>query len=224
MIWLAGAIGALLLGWWLLRAAAHASVAQVKRGALWFAVGLLLGGVVLLVVLRRLPQALGLLLPLLPILLPTFRRWWARRRFAAAPPPDPDVSMVETATLAMRLDRRSGTLSGRVRAGRFAGRELAEMPLEDCLALLADCRAGDPDSVPLLESWLDRTAPDWRGGGEAGMSHAEALDALGLQEGATPEAIRAAYLLRMRGAHPDHGGDPARAARLNRARDILLGR
>ena len=222
MIWLAGAIGVLLLGWWLLRAFAMSSVAQVKRGALWFLAGMLLAGVALLLLTRRLPQALGLLLPLLPILLPAVRRWLARRRFGATAP-DQDVSSLETATLAMRLDQTSGTLSGRVRAGPFAGRELGEMALEDCLVLLAQCHVEDPESVPLLEAWLDRAAPGWRQASSgAGMDRTEALALLELPEGATPAQIRAAHRRLMRQAHPDHGGDSRRAARLNQARDLLL--
>lgn len=224
MIWLAGALGILLLGWLLLRGFATASVQQVKRGALWFVAGMLLAGVALLLLTRRLPQALGLLLPLLPILLPAVRRWLARRRFGAVPGADQGVSTLETATLAMRLDQASGTLSGRVRAGRFAGRELGEMALEDCLALLADCTVEDPESVPLLEAWLDRAAPGWRQPGPASgtMDRAAALALLELPEDATPAQIRAAHRRLMRQAHPDHGGDSRRAARLNQARDLLL--
>jgi hypothetical protein len=222
MIWLAGAIGVLLFGWWLLGALATASVAQVKRGALWFLAGMLLAGVAVLVLTRRLPQALGLLLPLLPLLLPAVRRWLARRRFGATPP-DQGVSSLETATLTMRLDQASGTLSGRVRAGPFAGRELGEMALEDCLALLAQCHVEDAESVPLLEAWLDRTAPGWRQASPgASMDRAEALALLELPEGATAAQIRAAHRRLMRQAHPDHGGDARRAARLNQARDLLL--
>jgi hypothetical protein len=232
MIWLAAGLGALLLGWWLLSAFATASVPQIKRGVLWFLAGVLLAAVAALLLTRRLPQALGLMLPLLPFLLPALRRRLARRRFATTAAPEHGVSTLETATLAMRLDQGSGTLSGRVRAGRFAGRELGEMPLEDCLALLEECRATDAESVPLLEAWLDRAAPGWRqaapgaeagtGTGTGAMDRAEALALLQLEESATAEDIRAAHRRLMRQAHPDHGGDSRRAARLNQARDLLL--
>ncbi|MBO1073143.1 J domain-containing protein [Roseomonas marmotae] len=227
MIWLAGGLGALLFLWWLLSAFATANVAQIRRGAVWFLAGMLLALLTLLIFTRRLPQAMGLLLPLLPLLLPAVRRWLAQRSFGAGTS-GPDVSTLETPTLAMRLDQSSGTLSGRVRSGRFAGRELAEMSLAECLALLADCRAGDSESVPLLEAWLDRAAPGWRGQEAAGgatsdnMDRAAALALLGLSEGASPQEIRAAHRRLMRQAHPDRGGDPVLAARLNRARDLLL--
>jgi DnaJ-domain-containing protein 1 len=45
---------------------------------------------------------------------------------------------------------------------------------------------------------------------------------LGVSPNASPETIRAAYRDAMRTAHPDAGGDPARAAALVAARDLLL--
>ncbi len=56
------------------------------------------------------------------------------------------------------------------------------------------------------------------------MSRAEALQVLGLQEGATKAEIRAAWLRLMQAAHPDRGGSDWLAAKLNQARDVLLGR
>jgi curved DNA-binding protein CbpA len=55
------------------------------------------------------------------------------------------------------------------------------------------------------------------------MTRQEALATLGLQEGATENEVRAAHrrlILRM---HPDAGGSAELAARINRAKDILLG-
>jgi curved DNA-binding protein CbpA len=55
------------------------------------------------------------------------------------------------------------------------------------------------------------------------MTRAEALEVLGLAEGVNEEAIRAAHRRLMRGAHPDQGGSAWLAARINAARDLLLG-
>ncbi len=55
------------------------------------------------------------------------------------------------------------------------------------------------------------------------MSRAEALEVLGLKPGADEAAIRAAHRRLMQGAHPDHGGSDWLAARINQARDVLLG-
>ena len=218
MSWLIGGVGFLVILGLLLRGFVNATVAQVKRGSLWLLAGVALGGLLALVLTGRVAQAIGLLVPLSPLLLPAVRNWIGRRRFGA--PAAAPVSDVRTAMLDMRLDHASGTLSGRVLTGRFAGRELGELSLPDTLSLLADCHANDPESVPLLETWLDNAAPGWRqagtSGGPAGMDRAAALALLGLSDGASEDEIRA--------AHPDHGGDAASAARLNEARDLLLGR
>ena len=55
------------------------------------------------------------------------------------------------------------------------------------------------------------------------MSRAEAYQVLGLQPGATTDDIRAAHRRLMQAAHPDHGGSDWLAARINQARDVLLG-
>lgn len=55
------------------------------------------------------------------------------------------------------------------------------------------------------------------------MSREEAYQVLGLQPGASVSEIRAAHRRLMRGAHPDSGGSDWLAARVNQARDILLG-
>lgn len=54
------------------------------------------------------------------------------------------------------------------------------------------------------------------------MSLAEARSVLGVEDGATPAEIKAAYSRLMRMAHPDKGGTAGLAAQLNAARDRLL--
>jgi hypothetical protein len=86
---------------------------------------------------------------------------------------------------------------------------------------------------PLVWSWVQggQRAQPGRPGGRAGgpartggpMSRAEAYQVLGLQPGASEEDIRAAHRRLMQGAHPDHGGSDWLAARINQARDVLLG-
>jgi DnaJ homolog subfamily C member 19 len=55
------------------------------------------------------------------------------------------------------------------------------------------------------------------------MTRDEAYEVLGLHPGASETDIRDAHRRLMRGAHPDHGGSDWLAARINQARDILLG-
>jgi len=55
------------------------------------------------------------------------------------------------------------------------------------------------------------------------MRVAQALDILGLAEGASEKEIRAAYTRLMKRVHPDVGGSNVFAEQLNAARDVLLG-
>lgn len=57
----------------------------------------------------------------------------------------------------------------------------------------------------------------------AGMSRAEALAILGLDETATAREIKAAHRRLMKQHHPDKGGDGAKAARINAAKETLIG-
>ena len=242
MVWVALGTGGLIFALWLLRVVANAPVAALRQGVLWSAGAAGAGFLLLMLASGRAPQVIGAL----GLLAPFAYRWWqnrrAARRFGAgAGGENGGESRVETATLEMRLDHRTGHMSGRVRgAGPQAGRELAELSRAELLALLADCRAGDPDSVPLLEAWLDRADPDWREAGDGGghgaegaragpgggapgpMSRQEALAVLGLADGASEAEIRAAHRRLMRAAHPDSGGSDWMAARLNEAHDVLL--
>ena len=93
-----------------------------------------------------------------------------RRRWAAAGAPRPGASSgVTTRYFRMSLDHDTGAVSGEVLAGRFSGRGLADMSLDDLLELRRDC-ADDPQSISVLEAYLDRLHPDWRerGSGQAG--------------------------------------------------------
>jgi len=100
----------------------------------------------------------------------------------------------------------------------------------------------DPQSHALLEAYLDRTHPNWReafagdagasagagqgapGSGGAGpMTREEALAILGLAEGASESDIRTAHRSLMKQFHPDQGGSDYLAAKINEAKDLLLG-
>jgi hypothetical protein len=156
--------------------------------------------------------------------------------------PAGDPVEVETDLLRMRLDRTSGDVNGAVKTGRFAGRDLGSLERADLLDLLADAQRVDTQSSSLLEAYLDRRFPDWReaeepghgtgGGGHQGggstandaMDEDEALQILGLEPGADPEAIRQAHRRLMAKLHPDSGGSTFLAVQINRAKDILLGK
>ena len=144
---------------------------------------------------------------------------------------------VETGMLAMRLDRGTGRSDGEVRRGPLKGARLSRLGLEAVLRLLDEARVEDPPSVDLLEAYLDRREPSWRGRTEAGtgpsspppsnsgaMDEATALGILGLASGATEDEVKAAHRRLMARLHPDHGGSTYLASQINQAKDVLLGR
>ena len=232
MTWIAlGALGLVLL-LLALRALADATVEQVKRALVVVAALVGAGLLVVLLLSGRGVQALWALLLFGPAALRAWRTWQAASAFARGGRASPGgASSVETAMLSMWLDHDSQTMAGEVKRGRFAGRAMGSLDLPELLALLAECRAEDAESVPLVEAWLDRVEPAWREAEAAAapprsgpMTRAEALSVLGLKEGATEAEIRAAHRRLMMTAHPDAGGSDWLAARLNEARDVLLGR
>lgn len=231
MVWVIVGLFGLVMTLGLLRLFANAKPAQVKTALIWGGGTL---GVVLLVaflVSGRGAQALWALVLFGPALWRGLQAMRAARTFARGGAASPgQASDVETSHLAMGLDHDSGRMFGRVKAGRFAGRELADLDLPLLLDLLADLAAADPEGMPLLEAWLDRAHPDWRDAAPppprapgGAMTRAEAFEVLGLAEGADETAIRAAHRRLMRAAHPDQGGSDWLASRLNEARDVLLG-
>ena len=119
---------------------------------------------------------------------------------------------------------------GRVRTGEFAGADLIELGEAETRRLLAEV-VGDPDSLALLETWLDRNRAGWREyfaetaaspGSEPMDEDQQAYEILGLAPGASAEEIHAAHRRLMKGVHPDQGGSTFLAARINAAKDRLL--
>lgn len=143
-------------------------------------------------------------------------------------------STVRSRFITMTLDHDAGTVEGRVVSGAFRGRDLIDLGEEETRRLLAEV-AIDPDSLALLETWLDKNRDGWReyfeqaqgasrGGGESESADpdAEAYEILGLRPGASAEQIREAHRKLMMGVHPDQGGSTYLAAKINAAKDRLL--
>ena len=160
----------------------------------------------------------------------TIRAFTSRMKAGASPGPAPgQTSEVETAFLSMRLDHDTGEMDGTVLRGRYEGCALRELGLEDLLALLAECRS-DRQSAVVLEAYLDRLHEDWRerrgpppGAASDGMNEEEARAVLGVEPDATREEIIAAHRRLIQRLHPDRGGSDYLAAKLNAAKDLLVG-
>lgn len=140
----------------------------------------------------------------------------------------PRKSQVETRFVRMTLDHGAGTLSGEIVAGPERGRSLESLEPARLMALLERWRQEDPTSAVVVESWLDRTRPEWRDEQEAAdsdrptISRDEAFAILGLKPGADPAAIKDTHRRLMTRVHPDQGGSDWLAAKVNEARAVLL--
>jgi len=211
-----------------------ADAAKLGRFLGWFAAGIGVAGagtlLVVLVASDRLAPALAVAGGLAPLVLRGRALW--RRHHGAATSAGSQSSEAETDTLRMRLDHDTGAMTGQVRRGPFAGRRLEELDRADLLALWRQCVADDEPAARLLETFLDRSGPDWRraagaapGGAAPGdaMTREQAYAILDLRPGADAEQIKEAHRRLMMKLHPDHGGSNFLASQINRAKDILLG-
>ncbi|MBR2816864.1 MAG: DnaJ domain-containing protein [Reyranella sp.] len=219
---------------WLLRARPSA-LAKILRIALVVMGGLGIGAF-LIFGLRFLPGLLPELLGLAGLLVTGLIARALRHRPSGgfSSPGHGQRTEVRTSFLQAWIDHGSGDVGGTVLAGRFAGRTLDALSDVDLLELRSEC-AADADSLRVMEAYLDRRlGPDWRNkqqqyhqqgprGPRTDMTREEAHAVLGLKEGATADEIRAAYRRLIQRMHPDVGGSADLAARINRAKDVLLG-
>ena len=143
------------------------------------------------------------------------------------------TSHVRSAYLEMELDHDSGAMRGRIAAGSHQGAALETLDVETLAGLLEEF---DEESRALLMAYLDRRDPSWseyaQGHAAAGraaagsgkMTEQEAYQILGLQPGASTDAITRAHRTLMKKLHPDQGGSTYLAARINEAKEILFRR
>ena len=217
---------------------ANADPARLARNLKWSGIAIAGVAVLALVLLPPAREFAALLFPLamsMP-LLSRIRSFIDRHRAPAGG----QTSTVTTAFLRMSLDHDTGSMTGTVLRGQFAGLRVDELRVGDLLALLRECRAEDEEGARLLEAYLDRLHPDWRdelaggrgsGAGAKGdgtrptggdVSVEEAYAILGVKPGATADQIKEAHRRLMVKLHPDHGGSDYLATKINRARDVLL--
>jgi hypothetical protein len=146
------------------------------------------------------------------------------------------TTRVATDWVDMELDHDTGDMRGRVLKGTSAGHALDQLTDDEALLFYAEAGAADPETARLLEAYFDRRlGPDWRTKAQekksssqqrsrsSGMTRDEAWRVLGLSPGASEEQIREAYKRLMMNLHPDRGGTDYLAAKINEAKDVLLG-
>lgn len=177
--------------------------------------------------------AWGMGLPLL-VLAAGMRGWLPQLPDGVMPGRGSGAASVRTADLVIGLDAARQPVDGQVIRGRFSGRRLSAMQAAELLELRREI-AADFVGRSILEAYLDRRLAGWRehfkndahaGGFGAAASDAmtkqEAYQILGVQPGASAEEVRRAHRALMKKIHPDKGGTTQMAARVNRARDMLL--
>ncbi len=149
-------------------------------------------------------------------------------------------SRIKTDRLEVELDHDSGHMEGKCLAGRFAGRPLSTLSDREAMELLAELHGEGAPEAAVMETYLDWRRPDWReqretagaragtgrrrGDGAERMSAEEAYAVLGLSPKASEAEIRRAHRRLMMKMHPDQGGTNYLAARINEAKEVLLGR
>lgn len=185
------------------------------------------------------------LLPLLRFV-PLLQRLWAYHRAGAGfgsagfssggGSSPPHRSTAEARFVRMTLDHESGEMTGEVLAGTFAGKSLEALGLPELAQLLLECQAADEQSAALVRAYLERVyGENWQDqvnaktqqeppAGNSGMTREEAYQILGLGAEASHQDIIAAHRRLMQKVHPDHGGSDYLAAKINQAKELLLGK
>jgi DnaJ-domain-containing protein 1 len=107
------------------------------------------------------------------------------------------------------------------------------------MELLAELRHDGAPEAAVMEAYLDWRLPGWRdqdsesterarsgrrGARSNRMTAEEAYAVLGIGRGASEEDIRQAHRRLMMKMHPDQGGSTYLAARINEAKEVLLGK
>lgn len=221
---------ALVVAWFL--RANQSSMARAIRILMVIVGGIGVGGM-LIFGLRFLPGLLPELMGLAGVVITALVARAVRNRPSGgfSTPGTGQRTEVHTTYLNAWIDHATGDVGGTVLAGRFAGRALDRLTDSELLELQVEC-ASDADSLRVLEAYLDRRlGADWRNARHAppprnprtDMTREEALAVLGLAEGASVDDIRAAHRRLIQRMHPDVGGSADLAARINRAKDVLLG-
>ena len=176
-------------------------------------------------------------LPSLLRYVPLFR--YLKQQLGGAKDNGPEnVSTVVTSLLAMSLEQFSGKIDGEILLGEFKGKHLTQLSQPQLFTLYQLASDQYPDSVPVFDAFLKRhIGEEWRKKSaqfgfqfdelnvpvhSSEMDVSQALQILGLTEGASKREVLDAHRKLMQKLHPDRGGSNFLAAQVNTAKDVLL--
>ncbi len=176
---------------------------------------------------------------LLPLILPLLRWLSNQQKQQQSHRPGQQTagqqSQITTRWLVMSLDHDSGDITGNIIHGSFAGRHLEALSDSELAQLYQHAIRQDPEGLKLLDAYIERHRPDIQASGSeqtdsphtapdsADISMDEAYGILGLEPGASKEAIIQAHKRMMQKVHPDRGGSNYLAVKINQAKQRLLG-
>ncbi|KJS04754.1 MAG: hypothetical protein VR73_13965 [Gammaproteobacteria bacterium BRH_c0] len=143
-------------------------------------------------------------------------------------------SRIRTAGLEVTFNFASGEMDGTLFKGPYAGSSLNSLDEDSLNQQFAFFQGSDRQSALLLKSYLIKRGfsgygPNQGDYGQPGSLTAgnitkdEALQILGLEPGASQEEIIRAHRRLIQKLHPDRGGNDYLAAKINSAKDTLLG-
>lgn len=175
-------------------------------------------------------------IPLTLIILPLLLRSLRGSAGQSGTPSPGRQSEIETDYLRMMLDHDSGEMDGTILRGKYQERELRELSEVELNDLLNECKMNDEQSARLVESYIDRVFGEDGDGEENAprsrrarpgpantMNRDEAFEVLGLEPGSSESEIREAHHKLLLKIHPDQGGSDYLAAKINQAKEVLLG-
>ncbi|MEN8194965.1 MAG: DnaJ domain-containing protein [Pseudomonadota bacterium] len=238
LLWVMFGVGAVFTGFFLVMRLAGRLQTAAPRALGETAVVAAVFSVTILVWVGRLP-AIWLLYALpFPVAVIGYALWG---RFRPGNGAKRSKSRIRTLYLKMVLDHDAGLFDGELIKGTYRGTVLSTMTLEE-LRLLQVEVSSDPDSVNILNAWLDHAHNGARRGESTGaganhdgngrqshrqtngdMHEEEAWNLLGLSRGASADEIKASHRRLIKQVHPDHGGTDYLAHKINEAKNLLLG-
>ncbi|UZE96693.1 DnaJ domain-containing protein [Alkalimarinus alittae] len=237
---------AALLVFTLIRYGINSSPKQRRKLVYIVAVGLAGAVLLLLLITGRIHFVAAIVAAIIPFAkkIPALLKYipivrYLKQWVGGSTPVGPDgVTVVETSLLTMSLTHTSGKMDGEILQGELKGQRLSQLNPAQLYQLYQLASEQYADSVPVFDAFLQRhIGQAWRKKAEqcgyqfdelnaptfhSDMDESQALQILGLTEGATKKEILDAHRKLMQKLHPDRGGSNFLAAQVNTAKDVLL--